>query len=47
MYDTGISGIDLKFDVNREQALVMIEINSRKEERRLEYSKPSKNINGF
>jgi hypothetical protein len=36
LYDTGISGIDLKFDVNREQALVMIEINSRKEERRLE-----------
>jgi hypothetical protein len=36
LYDTGLSGIDLKFDVSRTEALVMIEINSSKEERRLE-----------
>ncbi len=36
LYDTGLSGIDLKFDVTRKEALVMIEINSRLEERRLE-----------
>lgn len=36
LYDTGLSGIDLKFDVNRHEALVMIEINSREEARRLE-----------
>lgn len=36
LYDTGLSGIDLKFDVSRTEALVMIEINCRKEERRLE-----------
>lgn len=36
LYDTGMSGIDLKFDVSRTEALVMIEVNSRKEERRLE-----------
>ena len=36
LYDTGISGIDLKFDVTRNEALVMIEINSRQEDRRLE-----------
>lgn len=35
LYDTKISGIDLKFDAGREDALVMIEINSRTEERRL------------
>lgn len=36
LYDTGLSGIDLKFDVTRTEASVMIEINSRKENRRLE-----------
>jgi hypothetical protein len=36
LYDTGLSGIDLKFEVSRNEALVMIEINSRQENRRLE-----------
>lgn len=36
LYDTGLSGIDLKFEVTRNQALVMIEINSKEEVRRLE-----------
>jgi len=36
LYDTGLSGIDLKFDVTRTEALVMIEVNSRMESRRLE-----------
>ncbi len=36
LYDTGLSGIDLKFEVSRTEALVMIEVNSRKENRRLE-----------
>ena len=36
LYDTGLNGIDLKFDVSRTEALVMIEINSRLESRRLE-----------
>ena len=36
LYDTGLSGIDLKFEVNRHEAVVMIEINSRLENRRLE-----------
>lgn len=36
LYDTGLSGIDLKFDVTRTEAIVMIEVNSRKENRRLE-----------
>ena len=36
LHDTGLSGIDLKFDVNRTEALVMIEVNSRLESRRLE-----------
>jgi hypothetical protein len=36
LYDTGLSGIDLKFDVTRQEALVMIEINSKAESRRLE-----------
>jgi len=36
LYDTGLNGIDLKFDVSRTEALVMIEINSRQESRRLE-----------
>lgn len=36
LYDTGLSGIDLKFEVSRTEALVMIEINCRQESRRLE-----------
>jgi hypothetical protein len=36
LYDTGLSGIDLKFEVTRCEALVMIEVNSRLENRRLE-----------
>jgi hypothetical protein len=36
LYDTGLAGIDLKFDVTRTEALVMIEVNSRQESRRLE-----------
>ncbi|HCY40543.1 MAG TPA: DUF4268 domain-containing protein [Prolixibacteraceae bacterium] len=36
LYDTGLSGIDLKFEVTRHEAMVMIEINCREEERRLE-----------
>ena len=36
LYDTGLSDIDLKFDVTRTEALVMIEINSKEEVRRLE-----------
>lgn len=36
LYDTGLSGVDLKFDVTRAEALVMLEINSRHETRRLE-----------
>jgi len=36
LYDTGLSGIDLKFEVTRNEALVMIEINSRQENRRLQ-----------
>jgi len=36
LYDTGLTGIDLKFDVTRTEALVMIEVNSRQESRRLE-----------
>ena len=36
LYDTGLSGIDLKFDVTRNEAMVMIEINSREEVRRFE-----------
>ncbi len=36
LYDTGLSGIDLKFDVSRTEAMVMIEVNSRLESRRLE-----------
>jgi len=36
LYDTGLSGIDLKFEVTRTEALVMIEINSRLENRRME-----------
>lgn len=36
LYDTGLGGIDLKFEVTRKEAIVMIEINSRTEARRLE-----------
>ena len=36
LYDTGLSGIDLKFDVTRNEVIVMIEINNSKEDRRLE-----------
>jgi len=35
LYDTKIQGIDLKFDADREHALVMIEVNSNDENRRL------------
>ncbi len=36
LYDTGLNGIDLKFEVTRQEALVMVEINIRQENRRLE-----------
>jgi len=36
LYDTGLRGIDLKFDITRAEALVMIEINNKEETRRLE-----------
>lgn len=36
LYDTGLRGIDLKFEVTRQEAMVMIEINSREENRRLQ-----------
>lgn len=36
LYDTGLNGIDLKFEVTRKEAIVMIEINHRQEARRLE-----------
>ena len=36
LYDTGLSGIDLKFEVTRQEALVMIEVNSHEEYRRLQ-----------
>ena len=36
LYDTGLRGIDLKFEVTRKEALVMIEINSQEESRRME-----------
>lgn len=36
LYDTGLSGIDLKFEVTRQEAMVMIEINIKEEGRRLE-----------
>ncbi len=35
LYDTGLSGIDLKFEVTRQEAIVMIEVNNREETRRL------------
>lgn len=33
--DTGIKGLDLRFDINRERAIVAIEVNHRSEDRRL------------
>lgn len=36
LYDTGLRGIDLKFEVTRKEAFVMIEVNSREESRRLQ-----------
>lgn len=33
--NTGIKGLDLRFDVDRQKAIVALEINHRKEERRL------------
>ncbi|HKJ42237.1 MAG TPA: DUF4268 domain-containing protein [Sunxiuqinia sp.] len=36
LYDTKIPGLDLKFEVDREAARVMIEVNHRSENRRLE-----------
>ena len=36
LYDTKINGLDLKFEVDREFARVMIEVNHRSENKRLE-----------
>ncbi len=36
LYDTKISGIDLKFDIDQNEATVMIEINPKSENRRLQ-----------
>lgn len=36
LYDTKINGIDLKFDADRNEAIVMIEVNHRNENKRLE-----------
>lgn len=36
LYDTGLRGIDLKFEVTRHEALVMIEVNNREQSRRLQ-----------
>jgi len=36
LYDTKISGVDLKFDIDRFEAWVMIEVNAKDEDRRLE-----------
>lgn len=36
LYDTKIGGLDLKFDIDRSEALVMIEVNAKSEERRLQ-----------
>ena len=36
LYDTGVSRVDLKFDVGRQNARVILEINHRDEVRRLE-----------
>lgn len=34
--NTGIKGVDLRFDINRERAIVALEINHRNEDRRLQ-----------
>lgn len=34
--ETGIKGLDLRFDINRERAIVALEINHRNEDRRLQ-----------
>nr|WP_321406419.1 DUF4268 domain-containing protein [uncultured Carboxylicivirga sp.] len=34
--NTGVKGLDLRFDINRERAIVALEINHRNEERRLQ-----------
>ncbi len=36
LYDTKISGVHLKFEVDRNEALVILEINNRSESRRLQ-----------
>lgn len=36
LYDTKISGLDLKFDIDRFEASVMIEVNAKSEDRRLQ-----------
>ena len=36
LYDTKVKGVELKFDANREGAYVILEVNHREEERRLE-----------
>jgi hypothetical protein len=36
LYDTKISGLDLKFEIDRNEALVMIELNSKSEDRRIQ-----------
>lgn len=36
LYDTKISGLDLKFEIDRSEALVMLEINARSEDRRIQ-----------
>ena len=33
--ETGVKGLDLRFDINRQRAIVALEINHRSEERRL------------
>lgn len=35
LYDTKINGVDLKFDIDRYEAWVMIEVNAKTEDRRL------------
>ncbi len=36
LYDTSVSGVDLKFQMERTHAMVMIELNHKSEDRRLE-----------
>ncbi|WP_372775891.1 DUF4268 domain-containing protein [Mangrovibacterium sp.] len=36
LYDTKIGGLDLKFDIDRFEAWVMIEVNAKSEDRRLQ-----------